>query len=87
MSSKSSPTARRPAHRRPLGDAEHLRALVEQAWELRRSPYLIDAVDAIVEWYERRPLRALEQQQESLGRLVRLLRETNPRSLSLDEAA
>jgi len=73
-------------HWQALEDAQ-LHALVDQAWDLRDSGYVIDAVDAIVSWHERRHLRALEQHQESLGRLVRLLRETNPERLGLGEAA
>jgi hypothetical protein len=39
-----------------------LHALVIQAWELRDSPYLVDACRTICEWHERRPLTALERQ-------------------------
>ncbi len=55
-----------------------LRALVLQAWELRRTPYLRDAVEAIVAAHERAPLTLLEARQERRGRLVRLLRATAP---------
>jgi hypothetical protein len=38
--------------------------LVAQAWELRRSRYLRDACDAIVDAHARRPLARLELAQE-----------------------
>jgi hypothetical protein len=41
----------------------NLHALVLQAWELRKSPYLIDASRAIVDWHERRHLADLEREQ------------------------
>lgn len=56
-----------------------LRALVDQAWELRDGPYLDDAVAAIVDWHERRHLRELERRQEHdarIPRLLQLLKET-----------
>jgi hypothetical protein len=46
-------------------------ALVVQAFELRETPYLRDAVDAIVVWQERRPLVALERRQEREAALKR----------------
>jgi hypothetical protein len=51
-----------------------LRALVCQAWELRKSgsPYVLDACAAIVEWHERRHLRRLERDQAQAARLARL---------------
>lgn len=54
------PPARRPAFTRDEQDELYER--VAQAWELRDSPYLSDAVAAIVNWYERRRLTRLEQQ-------------------------
>ncbi len=60
---------------------EQLRALVLQAWEFRGSAYLRDAVDAIVAAHERAALTLLERRLERTGRLVRLLRETDPRRL------
>jgi hypothetical protein len=59
-------------------EERELRALVYQAFELRESGYLVDAVADIIEWFERRPLAELEQRQERQARLVRLLRETDP---------
>ena len=57
---------------------EQLRALVEQAWQLRQqgSPYLVDACQAIADWNERRYLRRFERGQAERAALVRLLRET-----------
>ena len=55
-----------------------LRGLVVQAWELRDGPYLLDAVGALVEWYERRGLRWLIRRQERQSALVRLMRESRP---------
>ena len=53
---------------------DRLKALVLQAMELRETPYLRDAVTAIVDEYEREPLARLERRQERIGRLVRLWR-------------
>ena len=53
-----------------------LRALVCEAFEMRDTPYLLDAVEAIVAWHERRPLLRLERGQQRHADLVRLLRET-----------
>ena len=55
-----------------------LHGLVVQAWELRDGPYLLDAVGALVEWYERRGLRWLIRRQERQSALVRLMRESRP---------
>jgi hypothetical protein len=52
-------------------DVHELRALTDQAWELRDSPYLLDACQAIVDWHERRFLRRYERRQERAARLVR----------------
>ena len=59
-------------------DDLEIRALVSQAWELRGTPYLIDAAAWIVDWHERRYLRVLERRQERRARLLRALRETDP---------
>ena len=58
-------------------EEEELRAFVLQAWELRGTPYLVDAVAAIVDWAERLPLTRLERRQGRHAWLVRLLRETD----------
>jgi hypothetical protein len=57
---------------------EQLRPLVIQAFDLKGSPYLIDAIDAIVDAHARAPLTCLEQRQERAALLIRLLRETDP---------
>jgi hypothetical protein len=64
-------------------EAEELHALVIQAFDLRESPYFRDAVDAIVLWHERRPLRRHElslEERASVTRFRRLLAETNGRA-------
>src|SRR2546423_14854211 len=48
----------------PVEEAE-LRALVYQAYELRDSPYMHDACQAIVDWYERLPLTRYERNQDA----------------------
>jgi hypothetical protein len=57
-------------------EEQELRALVCQAFELRETPFLVDACAAIADWIERRPLARLEHEQDSHARLLRLLRET-----------
>jgi hypothetical protein len=60
--------------REAAAEERELRALVDQAWELRGTPYLRDACEAIVDWHERRHLRRLEAEQERTAALRRLLR-------------
>jgi hypothetical protein len=55
-----------------------LQALVEPGWELRDSPYLLDACKAIEAWHNRRLLARFERRAQEYGHLVRLLRETDP---------
>jgi hypothetical protein len=53
---------------------------VAQAWELRHSPYLVDAVAAVVDAYDRTPLTWFEECEQRRARnlqLIRLLRETD----------
>jgi hypothetical protein len=57
---------------------EQLMALVVQAFDLRGTPYLTDACQAVVAWFERRHLRRLEHEQIELAALQRLLRECQP---------
>jgi hypothetical protein len=57
-----------------------LRALYEQAYELKeqRSPYYVDALQAICDWHERRHLRCYERQQEDAAQqALALLAETD----------
>jgi hypothetical protein len=60
------------------GEEALLRALVIQAFDLKGSPYFVDAVGAIVDAHERAPLTRLEDRQERTAGLVTLLRETDP---------
>jgi len=67
-----------------------LEALVGQAWELRGTGYIYDAVDAILDWHDRRALRDLERRQARdarVGRLVGFLRATDPRHIEQRRAA
>jgi hypothetical protein len=61
---------------------EQLYLLVGQAFELKGSPYFLDACQAIVDWNDRRLLTRIERKQEEIARLVRLLRETDPDRIS-----
>jgi hypothetical protein len=47
---------------------------VGQAWELRGSPYFVDACQAIVDWDDRRALARLELELEKTARAILLLR-------------
>jgi hypothetical protein len=55
-----------------------LAALCGRAWERRGEPDLRDAVEAIVDWHDRRHVRAFERRQRSRAALVQVLRETDP---------
>jgi hypothetical protein len=57
-----------------VAEESELRALTDQAWELRQTPYLRDACEAIIEWHGRRHLRRLEREQERAAALARLMR-------------
>lgn len=59
-------------------DEDELRVLVEQAWELRNSPYYLDACAAVEDWHDRRHLRRFDRRQEGNARMILLLRETDP---------
>ncbi len=59
-------------------EQRELYLLVGQAFELKGSPYLVDACEAIVAWNARRGLARLERAQGEIARLKRLLRETDP---------
>lgn len=77
---------RRRAELRGLSD-ETLMALVVQALEHKGTAYLVDAVEAIVSAFERAPLTRLEEQQERIARLVRILGEIDPERMPQTEAA
>jgi hypothetical protein len=53
-------------------------ALIVQAFDLRDTPYLVDACAAIAEQFERLALLRLERRQTRNAWIVRLLRETDP---------
>jgi hypothetical protein len=57
-----------------------LAALVGLAWEYRGGPGFREAVSEIVDWGDRRAVRAYERRQRSLAALVQVLRETDPAS-------
>jgi hypothetical protein len=52
-----------------------LRALTDQAFELRETPYSVDACQAIADWWERRHLRAFERGQDRQAAYLKWLRE------------
>jgi hypothetical protein len=54
-----------------------LRALVCLAWDRRGQPDVREAVDAIVDWLDRRHVRAYERRQRSTAAVMQVLRETD----------
>lgn len=59
-------------------DDDELRALIEEAWEHKNTPYFKDAVDHIIYRWERRHLTRWESEQHDAAQLADLLRNTNP---------
>jgi hypothetical protein len=59
-------------------EVAQLHVMTDQAWALRESPYLFDAVEAIVDWFDRRHERRWERRGDSFSRVLRVLRETKP---------
>jgi hypothetical protein len=55
-----------------------LAALVGVAWERRGTPELRPAVEAIVDWHDRRQIRAYERRLRSRAAVLQILRETRP---------
>jgi hypothetical protein len=55
-----------------------LAALVGYAWERRAEPDFRAAIEAIIDWHDRRQIRAFERRRRSRVALVQLLRETDP---------
>jgi hypothetical protein len=53
-----------------------LRALVGIAWERRGQSDYQAALEAVVEWHDRRHIRRFERKQRNLAALVLLLRES-----------
>jgi hypothetical protein len=47
-------------------EERELRVLVDQAMDLRDSPYFVDAVQAIVDWHESTHVRAYWREREEL---------------------
>jgi hypothetical protein len=72
------------SQRSGLSEGEQLRALVLQAWELRETPYAVDACRAIVDWNQRRPLARLERDQEDQARARRVIASTDRLLAALD---
>jgi hypothetical protein len=59
-------------------ELRELRRLTDQAFDLRETPYLRDAIAAIEDWWERRHTRALDREEEQLAFLLRVLDSTDP---------
>jgi hypothetical protein len=59
-------------------EERELAALAGIAWERRHGPDFQDAVDAIVDWHDRRHIRRWERERLQLDYLVQVLRETDP---------
>jgi hypothetical protein len=55
-----------------------LAALVGIAWERRGKSDFREAVEEVVDWHDRRHIRAYERKRRELSALVLLLRETDP---------
>jgi hypothetical protein len=53
--------------REAVVEERELRALTDQAWELRETPYLRDACEAILDFWDRRWLRRHERRLEDLA--------------------
>jgi hypothetical protein len=66
--------------------ADRLEARVHEAWELRNSAYSRDAVDAVLEEWDRRRLNEYELRQQELADLRRLLRKSDPHQLARRDA-
>ena len=66
---------------------ERLRARVLEAWELRGSPYILDAAAAIAAAHEREQLTLFERREERSARLVRVMRATDPARIVRERAA
>jgi len=58
-------------------DLVELRALVDEAFDLRDTPYMGDACEHIIEWRARTNLRQLERRRDRVWAALRLLRETS----------
>jgi hypothetical protein len=70
----------RVSRRRDLSHGEELElcALCGLAWEGRETPAIREASDAILDWHDRRHIRAYERRLRSRAAALQVLRETNP---------
>jgi hypothetical protein len=64
----------------PAPAVDVIEALVVQAIELKGTPYVRDACEAILAAHFRQPLTRLENEWDHHADLVKLMRETDPRS-------
>jgi hypothetical protein len=60
------------------GEELELAALCGIAWEHRGAPDLREQIEAIVDWHDRRHIRAFERRRRSRAAVLQVLRETNP---------
>jgi hypothetical protein len=69
-------------------DELELRALCGLAWERRGEPDYRASIDAIIDFHDRRQIRAFERRQRSTAAVLQVLRETDPaRRTPITEAA
>jgi hypothetical protein len=64
-----------------------LAALVGLAWERRGESDYRDRLEAIIDWHDRRHVRAYERRQREIAWLAQVLHETDPARLGRREAA
>jgi hypothetical protein len=74
---RSTGTSRSRGDPPPEPDDPELARLTAQAFDLRESSYFRDAIQAIVDWFERRHERRLDRRDDGFARLVRLLERTS----------
>jgi hypothetical protein len=55
-----------------------LAGLCGHAWERRHGPDFREHVERIVDWWDRRYVRAYERRQRSTAAVLQVLRETDP---------
>jgi hypothetical protein len=77
--SAAAPAAARTRTHTPLRAEElELAALCGLAHEARDGPEARPSIDAIVDWHDRRYIRAWERKQRSSALVLQVLRETDP---------
>jgi hypothetical protein len=59
-------------------DELELRAFCGLAWECRDEPDFREHIEAIVDWHDRRHVRAYERRERSRAAVLQVLRETQP---------